>query len=639
MNTRLHVALTACLLSFGLNGLSQSQLYMVSNDNNNLYSADTSSGTATTLASLSPTSGGSITQCNGLAAHPCTGELAAVVQHGSAFGRSIAIIDSNGNASVLGNTGDLVASIAFDDNGTLFAVTGDGANTSETLYTVDLSDGSLTFFQTLGNGSDGEAIAYCPDNGLMYHWSGWSSVLSSLVFESINLNNNAVTNIGMTGTVSPTSVQSATYVGNGQFFISFHNNNGFAFVDTSGAIVTAGYSSTVGIKGMAFQNLEPIAISSDKEGLCPGESATLTSTNGSAYQWYLNGAAISGATSQTYGTSVAGHYNCLVTTSVCTDSSTVAFFLDSFNLPIVAVNANDSGFCPGNVVSLTGSQGGQSQWFFNGDSISGATSNSYQAGQAGWYNMVKTNQDGCSDSASVGVYIVEFEIPDVNLGPDDGLCPGDSLVLDAGFFPNATYFWVPFASGQLNTIGDTGTYVSNVQSEDGCIGADTIVISWFPEAVVNLGPDTSVCEGDIVVLDAGAGFSSYAWTGGSTAQTLSVNTSGLSEGDSVIYVTVQNASGCEGVDSVVVSIQICSGIDEVADDQLSVFPNPNNGLFTIQSSDILTNVAVYNLLGEPLKVLPVNGRSVALVIELPGTYFVTSEDAEGNVRVKRVIVQ
>ena len=65
--------------------------------------------------------------------------------------------------------------------GVLFAVTGNGA-VPETMYTLNQTNGVSTFFQTLGNGSDGEVIAYNPNDGLMYHWSG-----GTVVFETINL--------------------------------------------------------------------------------------------------------------------------------------------------------------------------------------------------------------------------------------------------------------------------------------------------------------------------------------------------------------------------------------------------------------------------------------------------------------------
>lgn len=253
-------------------------LFMVSNNNSNLYQVDTTNGGTSNLGSLSPVGGGSISQCNGLAVHPCTGEIYAVVQYSSGSGRSIAVIDTNANAQIIGNTNDLVATIAFDDDGTLYAVTGDGANSPENMYTVNLSTGSISFFQSLGNGSDGEAIAYCPDNGKMYHWSGWSGSLSSIVFESIDLNTNTVTNIGMTGSVSPISIISAVYMGGGQFLVSHHNSNGIAVVDTNGLIVATGGSTTVPVKGMAFKVPSGIAVGSDKDRLCPSDTALLTAS-------------------------------------------------------------------------------------------------------------------------------------------------------------------------------------------------------------------------------------------------------------------------------------------------------------------------------------------------------------------------
>ena len=58
-----------------------------------------------------------------------------------------------------------------------------------TLFTLNQTTGAATFFQTLGDGDSGEAIAINPVNGLMYHWSG----LNTQVMQSINLDTNAVT--------------------------------------------------------------------------------------------------------------------------------------------------------------------------------------------------------------------------------------------------------------------------------------------------------------------------------------------------------------------------------------------------------------------------------------------------------------
>src|SRR5439155_12783760 len=88
-------------------------------------------------------------------------------------GRQLVKIDSGtGVATSIGNTGDNFAGLAFDSNGTLYGVTGDGATVPETLYTLSTSDASKTLVCTLGNGSDGEVIAFNPDDGLLYHASG-----------------------------------------------------------------------------------------------------------------------------------------------------------------------------------------------------------------------------------------------------------------------------------------------------------------------------------------------------------------------------------------------------------------------------------------------------------------------------------
>lgn len=67
--------------------------------------------------------------------------------------------------------------------GTLYGVTGDGAETAESLFILSQTDGTPTFLTALGHGNHGEAIAFNPDDGLIYHWSG--SRTGERVFESV----------------------------------------------------------------------------------------------------------------------------------------------------------------------------------------------------------------------------------------------------------------------------------------------------------------------------------------------------------------------------------------------------------------------------------------------------------------------
>ena len=45
--------------------------------------------------------------------------------------------------------------------------------------------------------------------------------------------------------------------------------------------------------------------------------------------------------------------------------------------------------------------------------------------------------------------------------------------------------------------------------------------------VVDIGPDTNICDWEVMIFDAGAGFSSYEWQDGSTGQTFTATETGI----------------------------------------------------------------------------------------------------------------
>jgi len=114
----------------------------------------------------------------------------------------------------------------------LYGVTGDGADFSEALFTLNLSNANPTLLTRLGNGDDGEAIAFNTSDGLIYHWSG----LDTQVFETVDPVSLAVTNIGISGNVFD-EVRGATYdaVNNRFLFVDLDN---FLFTQTAAGTAT-----------------------------------------------------------------------------------------------------------------------------------------------------------------------------------------------------------------------------------------------------------------------------------------------------------------------------------------------------------------------------------------------------------------
>ena len=142
---------------------------------------------------------------NGLAVNPVTNEMYAAVKLASQSGpgRNLLRIDPNtGIATNIGNMPQPIASMSFSSAGVLYGVTGDcsnncgGSAVAETLFTINTDTAALTSFLTLGNGNDGEAIAYNPVDGMMYHMSGKGA---GLIFEKINLSTKMVTPISLSG--------------------------------------------------------------------------------------------------------------------------------------------------------------------------------------------------------------------------------------------------------------------------------------------------------------------------------------------------------------------------------------------------------------------------------------------------------
>jgi len=139
------------------------------------------------------------------------------------------------------------------------------------------------------------------------------------------------------------------------------------------------------------------------------------------------------------------------------------------------------------------------------------------------------------------------------LGADASICPGDSVELDGGA-NMTTYAWYKLISGiwtltgtdRYYTVNDSGSY-SCVVNGNFCTLMDTINIGYYSNATVDLGPDTTICEGTTVTFDPGP-FVTYLWSNNTTGSTLTTGTSGE------YWVRVVNNNDCIARDTVMLYI-------------------------------------------------------------------------------------
>jgi gliding motility-associated-like protein len=172
----------------------------------------------------------------------------------------------------------------------------------------------------------------------------------------------------------------------------------------------------------------------------------------------------------------------------------------------------------------------------------GSTDTSFTVTTAGQY-WLEVDRAGCKARDTIEVAYVS-ETP-VDLGPDTVLCEGQTLVLDPGI-PGAQYLWDDGTAGQSISVTSPGQHWIEL-SKDGCEYFDTIEVG-FLFVDLDLGPDTMLCEGQVLWLDVTTTDAEYLWSDQSTAATFQVTEPGA------FWVKV-GQSGCQKTDTIIMDYQ------------------------------------------------------------------------------------
>ncbi len=139
--------------------------------------------------------------------------------------------------------------------------------------------------------------------------------------------------------------------------------------------------------------------------------------------------------------------------------------------------------------------------------------------------ILEVNLRGCRVRDTVS--ITAMPVPDVDLGEDRDICEQETIVLDGVYGSNSVYAWNTGETTPSISVTSAGTYMVTVTSEHHCVGSDTIVLSYYPDPVVMLGADTSVCEETpLRIVARTLNADSVMWSDGSIGQILTVRHGG-----------------------------------------------------------------------------------------------------------------
>ncbi len=190
----------------------------------------------------------------------------------------------------------------------------------------------------------------------------------------------------------------------------------------------------------------------------------------------------------------------------------------------------------------------------------GSTASTFPASDPGtyWVKVAFGNECSLTDTVEV-LAATNFS---VDLGPDTTLCEGERLLLDATVAAaGLRYEWQDNSPDPEFLVTAPGRY-SVVLTLGECIETDTINVAFTELPDLDLGPDRTLCAGDILTLDlSNANAERYSWQDGSTAPTLTVSNGGT------YWVDAANGR-CIVRDSVVISYLSAQSVDLGADTTL-----------------------------------------------------------------------
>ncbi len=246
--------------------------------------------------------------------------------------------------------------------------------------------------------------------------------------------------------------------------------------------------------------------------------------------------------------------------TVCTQTADAQ--IDVNPLPTPDAGA-DVAFCRGDGVQLNASTGLSTyQWIppvgLNNANIADPFANPFNTTT---YTLVVQDALGCEGQDQITVTV--NPLPVASAGPDLAVCIGDGVVLQGS--GGTVYNWSPGtflddANFQLPLSTPTSdiTYVLQVTDGNGCEDIDSVDVTVNPLPVISAGPDSTLCIGGSMVLNATGGVS-YVWSPSAGLSDPGSANPTATPIDPVTYtVTGTDGNGCSSTDQIALDLFVAS---------------------------------------------------------------------------------
>ncbi|MBK9104541.1 MAG: hypothetical protein IPL92_08215 [Saprospiraceae bacterium] len=187
----------------------------------------------------------------------------------------------------------------------------------------------------------------------------------------------------------------------------------------------------------------------------------------------------------------------------------------------------------------------------------GSNGNNFTVSNSG--TVVASISNACGISSDTIIVNTLPDIPALNLGVDQSLCPGELITFSPGI-ANVQYLWQDGSTSNTYQSTQQETVILTIANSCGT-STDTVeIVESTQGPQVNLGPDIQVCAGQIVTIPSGISGVNYLWQDGSSSPDFVTTLSGT---------FILNVSNNCGTDADTINVDI-SGVP----------PSPTLGLDT-----------------------------------------------------------
>ncbi len=413
-------------------------------------------------------------------------------------------------------------------------------------------------------------------------------------------------------------------------------DGGSLATSTITTLATATASNTI-FRGVAFSPTAAATcttptINVNSASICSGGSATLTASGATNYTW-----SPAGTLNTTSGSTVVANptttttYTVMGATGTCTAMTTTT--VNVISTPTIAVTS--ASVCSGQSVSIVAS--GVSTYTWTSPTSNSATITVSPSSTTVY--TVSGNAAGCAGTYSATGTVSVAATPTLS-ATSGSVCTGKTTTLTVTGTA-ATYSWNP-SGVTTNTIlvsaANAGLFTFTVTgtSAQGCAKSTTANLVGIATPTINVTATSSViCAGSSVTLTA-TGATSYVWSNGVA------NGTGFTPTTTATYTVTGTSAvgGCTNTAVSTVSVNPCTGIHETtANTVFSVYPNPSNGHFTVQSSAFPATLVMYDVTGKQVirKDITELETSVNVAQLNNGIYYISLIAESGSMNYKMVI--